>query len=86
MRGENTSTSQIPRSVLEHTGITYPNALFIYVEILLEILPLGLEMLCRKNGGFFHETNGLQGCDCAANWLILAIFDPNFVISEISVN
>ncbi len=28
----------------------------------------------------------LQGCDCAANWLILANSDPNFVISEISVN
>ncbi len=27
-----------------------------------------------------------QGCDCAANWLILANFDPNFFISEISVN
>ena len=27
-----------------------------------------------------------QGCDCAANWLILANSDPNFVISEISVN
>ncbi len=27
-----------------------------------------------------------QGCDCAANWLILANYDPNFVISEISVN
>ncbi len=25
----------------------------------LEILPLGLEMLCNKNGGFFHKTNGL---------------------------
>ncbi len=28
----------------------------------------------------------LQGCDCAANWLILANSDANFVISEISVN
>ncbi len=28
----------------------------------------------------------LQGCDCAANWLILANSDQNFVISEISVN
>ena len=28
----------------------------------------------------------IQGCDCAANWLILANSDPNFVISEISVN
>ncbi len=27
-----------------------------------------------------------QGCDCAANWLILANSDPNFVITEISVN
>ncbi len=27
-----------------------------------------------------------QGCDCAANWLILANSDPNFVISEIRVN
>ncbi len=27
-----------------------------------------------------------QGCDCAANWLILTNSDPNFVISEISVN
>ncbi len=28
----------------------------------------------------------LQGCDCAANWLILANSDKNFVISEISPN
>ena len=27
-----------------------------------------------------------QGCDCAANWLILANSSPNFVIFEISVN
>ncbi len=27
-----------------------------------------------------------QGCDCAANWLILANSGPIFVISEISVN
>ncbi len=27
-----------------------------------------------------------QGCDCAANWLILANSDPKSVISEISVN
>ncbi len=27
-----------------------------------------------------------QGSFCAANWLILANFDPNFVIPEISVN
>ncbi len=28
----------------------------------------------------------VQGCDCAANWLIVANSDPSFVISEISVN
>ena len=33
-----------------------------------------------------RELLELQGCDCAANWLILANSDPNFVISEISVN
>ena len=27
-----------------------------------------------------------QGCDCAANWLILANSDPIFVICEISAN
>ena len=24
----------------------------------LEILPLALEMLCNKNGGFFHKADG----------------------------
>ncbi len=30
--------------------------------------------------------HNVQGCDFAANWLILASSDPNFVMSEISVN
>ncbi len=35
---------------------------------------------------FAEQRHFSQGCDCAANWLILANSDPNFVISEISVN
>ncbi len=37
-------------------------------------------------GCHLSEPNIQQGCDCAANWLLLANSDPNFVISEISVN
>ncbi len=49
---------------------------------------------CRKFSNYRNFLNCillyyaqmLQGCDCAANWLILAKSDPNFVISEISVH
>ncbi len=35
---------------------------------------------------FYRKNCQLQGCDCAADWLILANSATNFVISEISVN
>ncbi len=38
----------------------------------------------RENHEQFWKGD-FQGCDCTANWLILANSDPSFVISEISV-
>ena len=35
---------------------------------------------------FKIEKKKVQGCDCAANWLILVDFDTNVLLFEIGVN
>ncbi len=52
----------VNKNLKQRAHILMPSSSMYYGRISsprLKILPLGLKMLCSKNGGFFHKTNDL---------------------------